>query len=129
MNQKPSISKKTTSIKVVVIDPYVRTVGTMEIPLTVKSITNTIGSKCELFELVRLDGMTNLLVDEEGLFTGHAEISGTKYGTMITGYKQPLFGRIIVCGNDPKDPTNFGSTKLSADGVRRIVSGWVQGTV
>jgi hypothetical protein len=120
---------KTTKIKVCVIDPFVREVTSFEMSLTVDGITKTIGAGCDLFELVRLDGVTNLLVDEEGLFSGHAEIKKVKYGTMLSGYKQPIFGRIIVCGNNKKDPTDFGSTNLSTQGVRNLITGWVTGTV
>lgn len=117
---------KATSIKVIVINPYDRTIYPVVMKNDLNGIYKTLGHGAELFEIIRVDGISDILVDEEGLFPGHCENGqGVKCGFKLRSRNYPIFGTGIVVSHNKSG--DFTSTSLSAEGVRMMVEGWVQG--
>lgn len=119
------LTKQTTNMKIkaVIIDPYEMAIKETEIDNKLEAYYEAIGYGCELIEVFNIDNFTDLIIDEEGLFEGHAEDdNGDKKGFILRGYKKPLFGKAIVVGRKGE---NFISTNLNRDGVYNMLGGWI----
>ena len=114
---------KPKSIKVVVIDPFKHEIEEKYMDGTLQSIYDLID--CELFEVIRIDGFTELYVDEEARMYGKAMMDDMKHGFMIRPFTYPIFGRALVVGTPDKKGEMTG-THLTAAGVRMMLSHWVK---
>lgn len=112
---------KPKSIRVILIDPFKRSIEERHMDGTLDSIYDLIG--CELFEPIRLDGLTQFLVDEEGALTGRASVDGIKHGFVVKGLKFLIYGRALVVGATNKKG-DMTSTPFSEDGVRQMITHW-----
>jgi hypothetical protein len=106
---------KPKSIKVILICPMTKTITEQFIDGSLESIYNLIG--CDLFEVVNIDGFTDVYVDEEGA------INNTKSGFVLNGINTTLFGRGMVVGT-PDKKGNMTSTNLNPEGVKKMISHW-----
>jgi hypothetical protein len=106
---------KPKSIKVILICPMTKTIEEKFIDGSLESIYNLIG--CDLFEVVNVDGFTDIYVDEEGA------INNTKSGFVLNGKSQPIFGRGLVVGT-PDKKGNMTPTNLTPEGAKNMISHW-----
>jgi hypothetical protein len=90
------MSKK---IRIIVIDPHLKTICESEIENTLKGLQHAIDNNN--IELVYLDKPNIMYVDDEGLFKENQQF--------FLYNRRPFAGKAIVLGDDPKNGNTVGT--------------------
>lgn len=100
-------------IKCIKIDVNNKVVYEVEINDNIQDIYNQL--ECDMFEVVRIDGVNDIYVDEEGLLKLNEDTKFFMYGE----YPQPIVGHGLIMGHDSKG--NSISTTLTIEEVKEKV--------
>jgi len=86
-------------IRIIVIDPHLKTISESEIENSLEGLQHAIGDRN--IEIVYLDNNNVMYVDEEGLFVEDQRF--------FIYNKRPFAGKAIILGDDPKNGCTVGT--------------------